>query len=922
MNKSEKCTGLWTRVEGASKSVLDYMLIDNENDLVFEEMLIDEDKEFAPISYEEGCAAYSDHNVMISKFNWVLKEEVREKSRNNKVITKEGYAQIKTDMEKEKVSEIFKQNDANTQCQYDKWKDNINRIVERNTSTVKKKNPRRVIRELIRRKRDLKKVMHGVCSKERSPFIQRLKILNERIITERRMQFNNKINKVVHKLKCKKGINGPNMWEVIKHIRGRRDQVATAILSKDGEVLEEAEKIRSRYLEHFKEILAPTVAVTDQEKNQEEFINLIFSNIMKLANTMEPQLTKKEEIVEAIKELKRKKCKDAYGWNNEIVLEGGNEMVESLLYLFRRMETERFTPRQWHEVVIKTVPKPGSGSILLMDNKRGLFLTEIVSKVYERVLKNRNALRIRGYISDLQTGGVKHRSTCDNHILVSETIRKQRQLNKKTYIVYGDAVKCFDKLWLRDCLVELYKADCFPTDIQMIYSMNKDTIIEVVTPSGSTEKVEVGEIVKQGTVLGPTLCCVETDQINKIGDDQERLIGTQKIAILIFVDDVMSAGNAGDIRRAIHNMAEMETLKKSTYGLKKTKYMVIDTARGEPEPITESVKNGVIAETDEYKYVGFWINKKGNCQLQIYKKKKSLKGEVIALKSIANFHNVGDMFVAVRLHLFESCVLPSLLYNLEAWTKQSKGEIKDLEKIQANILCTLLGLPKSTPYLGLLNELGIWRIEERLIYRKLMLYNNLINSDENRLAKRVVEEQEQTNDLEGSFFGTVLEMTKSIGVTIKQIKHMKKSSLKKLIKNKLNERMCRIVSLAIPKMTKLRFIVKPHEFKRKKYIVNLKGNEAIQALRCRLNMIQIYGNYHGDITLQRLCPHCEEEDDTTEHLLNCKVFHTSIHHEHLKNEHNSEMWRQILEMVNFNLKHRGIEDNVEGKSRYSERLKL
>ena len=86
-------------------------------------------------------------------------------------------------------------------------------------------------------------------------------------------------------------------------------------------------------------------------------------------------------------------------------MEGGEEMNQSLLYLFNRMETERFTPRQWHEVTIKAVAKPGSGSILEMDNKRGLFLTEVVSKLYEKVLKNRNKQKIKEYISDFQNGG-------------------------------------------------------------------------------------------------------------------------------------------------------------------------------------------------------------------------------------------------------------------------------------------------------------------------------------------------------------------------------------------------------------------------------------------------------------------------------------------------------------------------------------
>ena len=77
------------------------------------------------------------------------------------------------------------------------------------------------------------------------------------------------------------------------------------------------------------------------------------------------------------------------------------------------------------------------------------------------------------------------------------------------------------------------------------------------------------------------------------------------------------------------------------------------------------------------------------------------------------------------------------------------------------------------------------------------------------------------------------------------------------------------------------------DFQRKSYITNLRGSDAIQVLRCRLNMIPIYGNYHNDITLMRLCPHCEEEAATTEHLVSCKVFHSTIAPEHLCNDTNS-----------------------------------
>ena len=902
LNQSDKCQGLWTRSEGSSKSVLDYAIIDDESESAFLSMVIDEEREFSPASYDQNHVSYSDHNVLILEFNWVLMEIKKEKARKRDVMTTKGYIRYRDELKQEQVADILIQNDGDCEQKYGEWKRKVEEIAKRNTTTLKRKNPRRIIKDLVKKKREKKKELKRCGSKERKLILIQLKLINQQIKNERNKQFNGKIQKVVHKLKCKKGINGPNMWEVLKWTRRRKVEEATAIKSRDGVVLEDPDEIKDRYLEHFVDILKPPEAFTEQEKEQEEIINLIFNNIMRLADSMEPHLTTKEEITKARLKLKKKKCKDPYGWYNELIIEGGEEMDKSLLYLFNRMETERFTPKQWHEVTIKTISK--QGSILEMDNKRGLFLTEAVSKLYETVLKNRNDENIKEYISDFQNGGVKKRSPADNTLIFSEIIRQNKKLNRKTYVVYGDAVKCFDKLWLKDCLVELYKADCPPQDIQMMYLMNKDTVIEVITPSGATNKVEIGEVAKQGTVLGPTFCCVETDQINKIGEDQERPLGNQKVAILIFVDDVMSAGTADNIRSAIHNMAEMETIKKFTFGLKKTNFMVIDSARGKPEEIREEVKSGAVKETDEYKYVGFWINKKGNCQLQIQKKKGKLKGEIIALKSVASYYNMGETFVNVRLQLYESCIIQSLLYNMEAWCKQSKGELKNLEQIQGRALCTLLELPRSTPYIGLLCELGIWRIEERLMYRKLMFYNNLWNSDDRRLAKRIVVEQENENDLDGSFFGTVKDMALSIDLSLDDLKSLKKSQLKKQIKKKLNDRMLQVISATIPRMTKLRFLNIPNSFERKQYISYLSGKETIETIRVRLNMIVIYDNYHGDVTLKRLCLHCEGADDTTEHLIECPVFHSTLSSNLISNESNVNTWRQLLEIIRVNMDYR------------------
>ena len=577
-------------------------------------------------------------------------------------------------------------------------------------------------------------------------------------------------------------------------------------------------------------------------------------------------------------------------------------MKKSLTKLFRRMEMEKMTPQQWTQVLIQTVPK--KGSCLEMDNKRGLFLTEFVSKVYEKILKSRNEAQIGQYMSNLQTGGVKKRATVDNHIILSEIIRKNRKLGKKTYIVYGDAVKCFDKLWLKDALVELYKAGCSPQDVCMIYEMNKDTEISVVTPMGRTEKAQVGDIVKQGTVLGPTLCCVETDQINSIGESQMRPFGNQVLGILVFVDDVMSAGTAEDARKCIRNLQVMEVLKKFTYGLKKTNFMVIDTGKEQTEIIDEKVKEGLVKECQEYEYLGFWVNQQGNCQLQIEKRSKKIKGEIAAIKSMASYHNVGPTYLNVRLQLYECCILPSLLYNLEGWNKISKTEMKKLESVQLKSLCSLLQIPKTTPYLGLLNELGIWTIEERLKYRKIMLYHNLMNSDDKRIAKNMIVEQKLDED-DDTFYMTTMKMAKTLNMDINNVDGMTKASLKRQLKEEIGKSMLNTIRQV--KMKKLRFVGVPSVFEKSPYIAQMDAGAAIQVIKTKLNMLPIYGNYKGNLTLSRPCPLCEEVDDTTEHLVSCSKLNVKgFTSEDLKDNSNIEKWRQINELVTHNMEKRRI----------------
>ena len=96
-------------------------------------------------------------------------------------------------------------------------------------------------------------------------------------------------------------------------IRRRKEEPQSVIKSKDGIVLEDPEEIKSRYLEHFIQILKMKPAETEKQQKQEEMIDMVFDRIVNIANNKETIFTTREEIGKAISQLKRKKCKDRTG---------------------------------------------------------------------------------------------------------------------------------------------------------------------------------------------------------------------------------------------------------------------------------------------------------------------------------------------------------------------------------------------------------------------------------------------------------------------------------------------------------------------------------------------------------------------------------------------------------------------------------
>ena len=174
---------------------------------------------------------------------------------------------------------------------------------------------------------------------------------------------------------------------------------------------------------------------------------------------------------------------------------------------------------------------------------------------------------------------------------------------------------------------------------------------------------------KQGTIFGTIMCCASTSRVNEIQEAVEYQYSKVEIGISVLVDLIAVVKAADNIRKAIQNYGRMEIEKKIIYGLNKTKNMVIKTGKEQQEVIEERVKEGIVQETDIYKYLGLVINKLGNLKDHILGLNRKCEAINREINAIGATHRVGKEEIRVKFKLYETCLMLSLLYALEAWGK-------------------------------------------------------------------------------------------------------------------------------------------------------------------------------------------------------------------------------------------------------------
>ena len=211
-----------------------------------------------------------------------------------------------------------------------------------------------------------------------------------------------------------------------------------------------------------------------------------------------------KQLNEALKSLKNNKISDPHSLINEVFKEGciGSDLKEVLLILVNDIKKDLKLVDFFKPADIISIYK-NKGSRFDMNNDRCIFILTVVKKILDKLLYFDLYDEIDKNMSPSNIGARKKRNIRNHLLIIYGIINSVVNGNEEPVdLQIYDLVKCFDALWLDDCLNDVYDTvgvSSHNDKLALLYEANQENLVSVKsTAIGQTERENMPNIVQQG----------------------------------------------------------------------------------------------------------------------------------------------------------------------------------------------------------------------------------------------------------------------------------------------------------------------------------------------------------------------------------------------------------------------------------------
>ena len=413
INSLEKCKGKITRQRltknKKEESIIDFVIVCEEMEEVIEEMIIDENKEFALASYRKTKTGakikLSDHNSLVTKIKaeW-KKEEPKLRIEIYNFKDKDGIEKFRKITSKDTfLSSIFKEEgsiEAQTKIFLKRLKFCISQSFKKIRIKGSKRNKK--LDDLFNKRRILK-------NRKDETSVQMLKNVEDKladICAEDNLKI---IVEACEGLTCEEGgVNVAKLWKLKKQLRGIWQEPPTAMLDSSGNLVTTSKALETLSLQMYKERLTGHEIKEGLNLHKVQREKLFEQRLREAQDKKTPDWTE-DDLNNALKQLKNNKSRDPLGYSNELFKpeNAGQDLKLAVLKMSNKIKKNQKFPESLNHCNISSLYK-NKGSRKIFNNYRGIFRVTVIRSIIDKLIYNDEYLTIDENLTDSNVGARKN----------------------------------------------------------------------------------------------------------------------------------------------------------------------------------------------------------------------------------------------------------------------------------------------------------------------------------------------------------------------------------------------------------------------------------------------------------------------------------------------------------------------------------
>lgn len=365
-------------------------------------------------------------------------------------------------------------------------------------------------------------------------------------------------------------------------------------------------------------------------------------------------------------------------------------------------------------------------------------------KLFMNILMNRLSSKLDEILPVEQAGFRKNFSTSDHILTLQYLIYCSQIYNFSFSLLFIDYEKAFDSVNTSVILETLQQHnidEIYLKIFQDVYSNSK----MIIEHEGLEEHIEIRRGLKQGDPASAKLYCASQEEAyrNISWNGYGININGTWLNSLKFADDKVIIGkNIDEIRTMLDQLVQEGRAIGLKINAKKTKIMHI----GQSNSCADIMLNGEkIEAVSQFTYLGQIISSSGQAQ-----EHRSRIAKAWRAFWKYKFVFMSPLEIHTKVRLWNSCVLPVMLYGAETWMLNTQV-LKKYQVAARSMIRVMLGIRKSDRKSNdwLLKQTGMEDVAASIIRRKWKWAGHIMRTEDERWVKRVLEWHPMTSRRRG-----------------------------------------------------------------------------------------------------------------------------------------------------------------------------